>query len=382
MNKKLAIITTHPIQYYAPLFKEMAKYCDLQVFYTWGNENLSKFDPDFGKEISWDIPLLEGYSYKFVENTSSDPSSKGYNGIVNPNLIYEIKTWNPQAILVFGWSYKSHLQAIRYFNGKLPVFFRGDSTLLDEKKSFNIILRRIFLKWVYSHVDKAFYVGIANKAYFNAHGMGENKLVLAPHAIDNIRFWDNDGKYKLESLAIRKSLHIDVSHVVILFAGKFESKKNPLMLLQAFSELNLQNMHLIFVGNGVLESELKHRAKNIPNVHFMPFQNQSAMPVVYRIADVFCLPSVGPGETWGLAVNEAMACGVAIIVSSKCGCAANLVDQRNGIVVDPQKIESLKSAILHYSDKSIAVKCGLESQTIIQDYTIPIAAKQICDNLM
>ena len=56
------------------------------------------------------------------------------------------------------------------------------------------------------------------------------------------------------------------------------------------------------------------------------------MPVLYRLADVFVLPSAGPGETWGLAANEAMASGLAVIVSDRCGCAADLIDERNGYV--------------------------------------------------
>jgi len=67
--KKLAIITTHPIQYYAPIFKLLSerKKIEICVFYTWGKDALKdKFDVGFGKKIEWDIPLLEGYNYNFL----------------------------------------------------------------------------------------------------------------------------------------------------------------------------------------------------------------------------------------------------------------------------------------------------------------------------
>ena len=64
MAKKIAIVTSHPIQYYAPLFRLLAKKVELKVFYTWGKEALVKFDPGFGKKVEWDIPLLDGYEYQ------------------------------------------------------------------------------------------------------------------------------------------------------------------------------------------------------------------------------------------------------------------------------------------------------------------------------
>jgi glycosyltransferase involved in cell wall biosynthesis len=103
-----------------------------------------------------------------------------------------------------------------------------------------------------------------------------------------------------------------------------QPKKNPTLLLEAFRALH-DGSHLVFFGNGVLESELKAQVERHSNVHFLPFQNQSVMPVVYRVGDIFVLPSQGPGETWGMALNEAMACGRAVIASSMVGGARDLI---------------------------------------------------------
>ncbi len=73
---RLAVVTTHPIQYYAPLFRLLAKEpgIELKVFYTWSqSQQGAKYDIDFGKMIEWDIPLLDGYSYEFVNNVAKDP---------------------------------------------------------------------------------------------------------------------------------------------------------------------------------------------------------------------------------------------------------------------------------------------------------------------
>lgn len=124
MTKKLAIISTHPIQYYAPVFQLLAKRMNIKVFYTAGNSSLKKYDIGFKQKIEWDIPLLEGYEYEFLENSAKNKGSHHFNGIINPNAISKLKNFHPDAILIYGWAYKSHLKIIRYFKNKIPVYFR------------------------------------------------------------------------------------------------------------------------------------------------------------------------------------------------------------------------------------------------------------------
>ena len=202
--KRLAIITSHPIQYNAPLFTLLAKRGNIgvKVFYTWGEAVLQKkYDPGFNKDIKWDIPLLEGYEYHFVKNIAANPGSHHFKGIDNPGLLQDIKEWDADAVLVYGWAFKSHLKAIRYFYKKIPVLFRGDSTLLGQKKNLKKLLRSVFLKWVYSHVDKALYVGTNNKNYFLQHGLQERQLVFVPHAVDNDRFSGNEEAFTAAAFA-------------------------------------------------------------------------------------------------------------------------------------------------------------------------------------
>ncbi|RFZ82245.1 glycosyltransferase [Mucilaginibacter terrenus] len=337
--KKLAIITTHPIQYYAPVFRLLAQQLDLKVFYTWGEASLSKHDPGFGKKIKWDIDLLDGYKYEWVHNSACDKGSHHYKGIKNPSLITELEQWQPDAILVYGWAYHSHLRVIRHFSKKIKLLFRGDSTLLDDSNGVKSHLKAVFLRWVYNHIDIAIYPGQNTMAYFKKYGVEDHRLVFAPHAVENSRFAEDRS---VDAAAIRASLYIDNERLMILFAGKFEKKKDPLLLLKAFQQLSQPNIHLLFVGNGPLEKELKQHANCWANIHFLNFQNQSAMPAVYQACDLFCLPSMGPAETWGLAVNEAMACSKAIIASDKTGCVPDLVvNGRNGFIFKAGDVTSL-----------------------------------------
>lgn len=381
--KKLAILATHPIQYYAPAFRLLAEKGEIgvKVFYSWGKHSLKKYDPGFGRIIEWDIPLLDGYDYEYLENSSKNPGTHHFRGIVNPHLKQRIEAWKPDAVLVIGWNFHSHLQAMRYFHGRLPVLFRGDSTLLDEQPGWRKTARRLALRWIYRHVDVALYVGSENKKYFLAHGLKEHQLVFAPHAIDNERFADNEKTgYGKQALKQRRELDFADDDIVFLFAGKLESKKGVDLLLNAFLQLTLPNTGLLFAGNGNMESRLKRMAAVNDKVRFLPFQNQSQMPVVYRMGDVFCLPSRGPGETWGLAVNEAMACGKPILVSNRCGCAADLVKNgANGYVFQSDNPGDLaeKIRILHTSGPEKWKHFGLRSGEMIKAWSIERLAESV-----
>ncbi|WP_426328038.1 glycosyltransferase family 4 protein [Pedobacter sp. R-06] len=341
------------------------------VFYTLGVENKTdQVDSGFKRKISWDLPLLKGYNYTFIDNVAAKPGYY-FKGIVNPGLITAIKNFNPNAILIYGWSYQSHLKAMKYFKNKVPIWFRGDSTLLDQFSIYKRLTRKLFLTWVYKHIDLAFFVGTENQKYFKAHGLKTEHLIFTPHAVDNDRFGQNRLS---EALALRKDLSISSHDILILFAGKFEEKKDPLILLKAFVELNRPNTHLLFVGNGELEKILKIESKEqkaIGNrIHFMDFQNQSQMPVIYQACDLFCLPSKGPNETWGLAVNEAMAAGKAVLVSSKVGSATDLIfPAENGYIFKSADQRDLTEKLDIITNLQTLDLFGKKSKEIIQHWS-------------
>jgi glycosyltransferase involved in cell wall biosynthesis len=379
---RLAVVSTHPIQYYAPLFRSLAERgaLEIRVFFGWrGAAEQSTHDPGFGQDVEWDIPLLEGYDHTFVPNTSRDPGTHHFWGLVNPSLIAEVEVWNPDAVLIFGWNFWSHLRALHHFSGRLPVFFRGDSTLLDEQPGIRKFLRRLFLRWVYRYVDVALHVGQNNSAYFRKHGLEEEQLAWVPHAVENERFYDPDGAHRRQAMRWRRELGIPDEAAAVLFAGKLGAKKAPLLLLHAFERVASPESHLIFAGSGALEGDLRQAAGGKENIHFVGFQNQSKMPVVYRMGDVFVLPSQGPGETWGLGVNEAMACGRPVVVSDRVGCAPDLVHGgENGFVFASESAGDLSSKLtVLLRDEERRRQMGARSVEIIEDWSIEAAAARL-----
>jgi glycosyltransferase involved in cell wall biosynthesis len=346
---RLAIISTHPIQYYAPIFQLLARSETLRVkvFYTWSQvAGGSVTDREFGRDITWDIPLLEGYDFEFVPNVAGRAGTGHFWGLRNPSLIRTVESWRPDAVLVFAWNFASHLAAMRSFKGRIPVIFRGDSTLLDASSWWRTRVRRAFLSWVYRHIDVALAVGSNSRDYFRWCGVPPECIAFSPHAIDVQRFSASDGQHEAQAAQWRSGLGIPAAARTLLYAGKLLPKKDPLLLLEAFIRAGVPG-HLVFVGEGALQAELRARAAGRSDVHFLPFQNQRSMPAVYRLGDVFVLPSRGPGETWGLALNEAMASRRPVIASDKVGAARDLITAGlTGWMFEAGNLEQLTAVIL------------------------------------
>jgi glycosyltransferase involved in cell wall biosynthesis len=335
MNRipRLAIISTHPIQYYAPIFKALAAsgLIEPRVYFTWSQITAGNVvDAGFGKAVVWDIPLTDGYEFEFVRNVARRPGNAHFMGMVNPNLIASIERWGADAVLVFGWNFYSHLMAMRHFRGRVPVFFRGDSHLLNNQSGLRTRLRHALLRRVYSYVDCPISVGSNNRDYYRWCGVPDERIGFAPHAIDTARFDDSDGWHFAQAAEQRRNLKIGPNETVLLYAGKFIPEKDLELLVEAFVAASDRHPapaagHLVLLGNGPLQGELQARCAQRSNIHFLPFQNQQAMPAVYRLGSAFVLPS--RSETWGLGLNEALACGCPIVASTRVGACRDLVKE-------------------------------------------------------
>jgi glycosyltransferase involved in cell wall biosynthesis len=371
--KKLAIITSHPIQYHAPWFRLLSEetLISSKVFYLWDAGVNRTLDPGFRQAIQWDIPLLAGYDSEFVPNISKKPGTSHFGGLRNPSLLESVKAYVPDAVLMMGYNYASLMHFIWHWQKRdTPLLFRGDSHRLVNKKSVKEWARRKFISSIYQSFAGFLYVGKANYEYFRYHGIQEDRLFFAPHAVDNDRFFAQH-EVSQQAALWKEELRIPKEHAVILFAGKFEAKKRPLDLLEAFLKADIENVILLFVGSGPMEQLMRTASKNHPNVRFASFQNQSLMPRTYAIADLFVLPSYGPAETWGLAINEAMCMSCPVIASTHVGCAQDLIHPgENGLIFPAGDIDAFTETLREaFSDMDRLKTWGEKSRRIIEDYS-------------
>jgi glycosyltransferase involved in cell wall biosynthesis len=345
---RLAIVLSHPTQYYSPWFRWMGTHTrlDFRVFYLWEFGVTEQRDPQFGARFKWDVDLLSGYDHEFVPNVARDPGTHHFNGLHNPGLAARLRAWHPDAVLLFGYAWRTHLGLIRH--PPVPLIFRGDSHLIGHSPSW---LKRFVLRRLYARFAAVTYVGGANRDYFRAFGVSEAKLHFAPHCVDADRFVRDDA---CVAAARRLRDELDIgSCKVVLFAGKLLPAKQPGALLEAFLRLAPADYALVFVGDGPERAALEARAAAQPGciVRFLPFANQSEMPSRYALADLFVLPSRGLYETWGLAVNEAMHLGVPCLVSDRVGCQRDLVTEgETGWVFPATEPAALQAALARALD--------------------------------
>jgi len=333
-RRRIAFVVSHPIQYLVPLYRRLAGRDDteVKVFFTWHAGERAVDDPGFGRPIAWDIPLADGYDFELVPNVAPDPGTQKFLGLRNPMLLDRVASWQPDIVHINGWAWLSHLQLLFALKKRgVPTLFFGDSHLLDGKAGGpRWWIKSAVLRRVYSWPSACLYAGSANRAYFETFGVPPQRLYPCPHAIDVGRFAEPAAQREEEAARWRSELGIAADRKVLLYAGKFEPKKRPTDLMQAFARLPDPSLMLVMVGSGELQAEIDAIAAADPaRFRILPFQNQSRMPVVYRLGDIFVLPSAF-GESWGLAVNEALACGRPVIVSDRVGCAPDVIDPSCG----------------------------------------------------
>ena len=373
---KLAILTSHPIQYQAPLFQLLAKQpeVDLTVYFCWDfGIKKESLDAEFGKKIKWDLPLLDGYRYKLLNNFSLRPSDRFF-GQINPGIIKELKKNNYNLIFIHGWNSVTNCLAI--FSAwlfKIPIAIHGDNCFAREltKPPLKRKIKKIILSTIFKRVNFFLYIGKEDRDFYKYHKVADDKLIFMPFAVDNKRFFAQSELLDSQSLRIKNGLK---DEVVILFSGKLVERKRPFDLLKAYHQLitvNQQPTILIFVGDGVLRPELEKYVKenNIKTVRFAGFKNQTELPAFYKMADIFVIPSFH--EYWGLVVNEAMCFGLPIVASDTVGCIPDLVkENQNGLVYPTGDIDRLAETLgILINDPQKRAVFGGKSKEIIKNYS-------------
>lgn len=370
--QRIVFINSHPIQYFVPLYQQItrskAESIELTVLYLTDETVAGYHDQQFGSRVQWDIPMMEGYRYKFLKNYSWKPSLyNGFFGLINWGLIGELRRMPKSIIISHGWSYASNLIAV--IAGKVfghTVCIRGDNPHSHEqfKNSFKRFISRLFLRLIlFKFVDKLLPVGRQNRKLYRSLGISDSSMIFVPHAVDNARFQKQYLDSSGEDTAIRESLGLSGKQI-ILYVGKLINKKRPLDLLSAYKQVLIThpNSALLFVGDGILRAQLEEEisTNEFHDVHITGFVNQSQIAQYYTIANVFVMCSQQE-ETWGLSVNEAMNFALPIVASDLTGCADDLVESGvNGYVFPTGDVASLSEAITHCLDGRVNGQASLD----------------------
>jgi glycosyltransferase involved in cell wall biosynthesis len=334
VSLSLGVFATHPIQYYVPWFRALEDEFDLQVLYAYRQDAEGQANAGFDVAFEWDVPLLEGYSYMWLENESSDPSLRSFWGCDTPQVRDVIGERTFDAFLCLGWNKKCFLQAAHAcIRNGVSLLFQGDSQLRTPRSLLTRAAKYLPYRVLLPQASAHLYVGERNRRYLRHYGVPDDRLCFSPRFVDN-EFFRGRGHQAEENgraTEIRDKFSIPSSAFVTAFVGKFIPKKRVSDLIAAYRYLDTDRAdshHLLLIGDGPLRTKLEDevsRGDLEDRIHFAGFQNQKKLPAFYRAADSIVLPSDGR-ETWGLVVNEGMACGRPAIVSDAVGCAPDLVE--------------------------------------------------------
>jgi glycosyltransferase involved in cell wall biosynthesis len=321
-RRSVGIVLTHPIQYFAPLFRRLATELELTVYYG-HRPTAEEQGGGFGVAFQWDVDLTSGYHHVWLKNRSVHPNMATFRGCDTPELGERLLEARHDVVLVAGWHAMMYWQAmISCWRANVPLIVRGDSQLVGPRSPIRRALKEALYPLFIRRFDACVSVGSRSEAYFQHYGA--HATFRSPHFVDNQFFAERVSA--VDSGAIRARYGISDDSMVVLFAGKMTDQKRPMDLVRAVAMLNDSPIHILFAGDGELRRQLEVAVAEAGlHATFAGFLNQTRMPDAYAAADVLVLPSDGR-ETWGLVVNEAMACGVPALVSRACGCSPDLVE--------------------------------------------------------
>lgn len=370
---RLTILVSHPIQYFAPVYRELSRRDDLDVHVVFraraGID--SYFDEGFGREVRWDVDLLEGYSHEFLSDRT-EPDAIAWS------IIGAMVKRRPDILLVHGYSSGTNLLAILAAKrAGTKVLMRGDTRLSPRhgREATKSLVKRLLFRFVDGFVA----VGSLNAAYYRAMGVPSDKIYFAAFAVDNDAFALGSAKPDVRR-SERERMAIADDAVVVVFASKLVHRKRAADLLAAFASFveRLPDAMLVVAGSGEEERTLRELAAPLgARVRFVGFQNQSELPALFAASDVFVLPA--SDEPWGLVVNEAMAAGLPVVVSDDVGAAPDLVEGRGtGLVFPVGDIGRLAEALAELLSKpELRMRMGRAAEKLIDGWSAKASAEGI-----
>jgi glycosyltransferase involved in cell wall biosynthesis len=287
-----------------------------------------------------------------------------------------LERWRPDVLFVNGWGFADSLEGLAWAARRgTPVCMFSDSRASDSP-------RRPAVEWTKRRLlalcDAAVVAGPEHADYLQALGMPGDRILDGYDAVDNDYFAQRAAESRLDPMSRRHAGLPDANY--FLSVGRFVAKKNLPGLVKSYDLyrsrlVGRQPWSLVLVGDGPERDELQSMAARSPHrgdITLLPFQQYDRLPSIYAQAACFVLASTH-SEQWGLVVNEAMACGLPVLVSAQCGCAASLVrDGENGHLLNPYDIAGVADAMLRVCSASAdeRAQMGRHSERIVAEWSL------------
>lgn len=325
-SKRLRVVAvmTHPVQYLSPWFRQVHAHADaLDFTVVYATEPTAvQQGVGFGRAFEWDVPLRDGYASLVVRPSAAGESldSDRFFGLDVPEVADVVLRLAPDVVLIPGWHSATQVRAIRALRrAGIPVLYRGDTHLGSISRRWPRLSRmraRVMLRQFSGYLA----VGTRSREYLRSLDVPDPAIVWSPHAVDNDAFRARADSARRRRSEIRAAFGFSDDQRVVLYAGKLTAIKRPHDVVDAVALL--EDGAAMFAGDGAARAaiEAQARAKGVRCV-FAGFLNQQQVADAYAAADVLMLPG---RETWGLVANEALACGLPVVMSEEVGAAPDL----------------------------------------------------------
>ena len=286
----------------------------------------------------------------------------------------ELDALSPGVLFYPGWSDPAALCMLRYARKRdIPGVMMSDSTAFDRHRSW---VRERVKERVVSMADAMLVAGTRHVDYCEQLGMPRARICTGYDVVDNDHFARGADQAREHASELRTKLGLPERY--FLACGRFVEKKNWLRLLEAFAGYRDRSgsgaLSLVIVGDGPLAPAMRalcERRGIAEYVRWVGFQQYQELPAVYALAAA--LVHASTVDQWGLVVNEALAAGIPVLVSERCGCAPDLVRAgENGWTFDPYHVEGLTALLAKVSGLSEAERAalGTRGREVIADWSI------------
>jgi 1,2-diacylglycerol 3-alpha-glucosyltransferase len=279
---------------------------------------------------------------------------------------------NADVVVIPGWSENIALAALHWCRLNLvPAVVTSDSQYADRPRN---IAKELIKRRILRHFSSAICAGSPHVEYLTRLGMEKRNIFTRCDVIDNEYFRNGARSIRKQKQENRERFNLPADY--FLTSCRFISEKNIPALIEAYARYKKKagnkSWKLVLLGDGGLRPDIEQTIEVYAvkqDVVLPGFVQYHELPVYYALAHCFILCSIS--ESWGLVVNEAMASGLPVLVSNRCGCAADLVKQgENGFTFNPLDTEEISELMLKMSTRlTISAAMGRQSEKIIKDWS-------------
>jgi glycosyltransferase involved in cell wall biosynthesis len=351
----IVFLVERPTQFEAPFYRFAARDAEheFRVLFTGRDVAEPVFDPELGKPVAWGIDLLGGYPHEVCPRENAEAW-----------LTERLRPERCDLLIANGYTQPLYRLGARIAKrAGIAIALRLDSVLWDTSWTRNLAKRILFATYMKRTYDLFLGVGSLTLDYLRAFGVPRERTGLFPYAVDVESFAERSRLSPEGRAAFRERLSVPAEARVVLGLAKFNEREAPWDLLHAFAHVQDPDVWLVLAGDGPARSALEASAGRLARVRFPGYIPYPDLPALYAASDLFVHPA--REERWGVSVQEALACGLPVVASSRVGAGYDLIEVgENGFVypagdgerlahrvgealaLDPERVRRRSAAVL------------------------------------